>query len=89
MKKFGTTLRLEEWFSNSYAEYQILCNKTDINVIDEVQKKSEEIFTLMNIGNMTLTEINTLTDKERYFLSKWFLEKAKNEIEIYKNKFKK
>lgn len=60
--------------------------KTNVDTIDEVQKKSEEIFTLMNVGNMSLTEINTLTDKERYFLSKWFLEKAKNEMEIYKSK---
>lgn len=40
--------------------------------MDEEQKKSEEIFILMNIGKMTVTEINTLTDKERFFLSKWF-----------------
>jgi hypothetical protein len=57
--------------------------------MDEEQKKSEEIFTLMNIGKMTVTEINTLTDKERFFLSKWFMEKVKNEEQMYKEKFKK
>jgi hypothetical protein len=57
--------------------------------MDEEQKKSEEIFILMNIGKMTLTEINTLTDKERFFLSKWFMEKVKNEEQMYKEQFKK
>ena len=57
--------------------------------MDEEQKKSEEIFILMNIGKMTVTEINTLTDKERFFLSKWFMEKVKNEEQMYKEQFKK
>ena len=57
--------------------------------MDEEEKKSEEIFILMNIGKMTLTEINTLTDKERFFLSKWFMEKVKNEEKMYKEQFKK
>jgi hypothetical protein len=57
--------------------------------MDEEQKKSEEIFILMNIGKMTVTEINTLTDKERFFLSKWFMEKLKNEEQMYKERFKK
>ena len=57
--------------------------------MDEEQKKSEEIFILMNIGKMTVTEINTLTDKERFFLSKWFIEKVKNEEQMYKEQFKK
>jgi hypothetical protein len=57
--------------------------------MDEGQKKSEEIFILMNIGKMTLTEINTLTDRERFFLSKWFMEKVKNEEKMYKEKLKK
>jgi hypothetical protein len=30
-----------------------------------------------------------LTDKERFFLSKWFMEKVKNEEQMYKEKFKK
>ena len=57
--------------------------------MDEEQKKSEEIFILMNIGKMTVTEINTLTDKERFFLSTWFMEKVKNEEQMYKEQFKK
>lgn len=57
--------------------------------MDEEQKKSEEIFILMNIGKMTVTEINTLTDKERFFLSKWFMEKVKNEEQMYKEQLKK
>ena len=36
-------------------------------------KKSEEIFILMKLGNMTITEINTLTAKERFLLSKQFM----------------
>jgi hypothetical protein len=52
--------------------------------VDEEQKKSEEIFILMNLGKMTVTEIKTLTDKERFFLSKCFMEKVKNEEQIYK-----
>ncbi len=47
---------------------------------DEV-KKSEEIFILMKIGKMTLSEINTLTDKERFYLSTWFVESLKKEDE--------
>ena len=57
--------------------------------MDEEEKKSEEIFILMNIGKMTLTEINSLTDKERFFLSKLFMEKVKNEEKMYKEQFKK
>lgn len=52
--------------------------------MDEEEKKSEQIFILMNIGKMTLTEINTLTDNERFFLSNLFIEKIKNEEKIYK-----
>lgn len=51
-------------------------------------EKAKEIFTLMTIGKMTVTEINSLTDKERFFLSKWFIEKAKLEEEFYNEKFK-
>lgn len=53
--------------------------------MEEEQKKSEEIFILINIGKMTVTEINTLSNKERFFLSNWFMEKAKNEEQIYKD----
>ncbi len=56
--------------------------------MDEEQKKSEEMFILMKIGKMTITEINTLTDKERFFLSKWFMEAAKKEEQMYKDKLK-
>ena len=34
--------------------------------------KCEEIFILMKIAKMTLTEVNTLTDNERFYLSKYF-----------------
>jgi hypothetical protein len=53
--------------------------------MEEEQKKSEEIFILINIGKMTVTEINTLSNKERFFLSNWFMEKSKNEEQIYKD----
>jgi hypothetical protein len=42
----------------------------------------------MDIGKMTVTEINTLTDNERFFLAKWFMEKVKNEEKMYKEQFK-
>ena len=55
---------------------------------DKEVEKAKEIFTLMTAGKMTVTEINSLTDKERFFLSKWFIEKAKLEEEVYSEKFK-
>lgn len=48
------------------------------------KEKAEEIFTLMILGKMNVTEINSLTDLERFYLSKWFIEKAKNEEKFYK-----
>lgn len=54
------------------------------NIMDEEQKKSDEIFILMNVGKMSVTEINTLTDKEKHFLSKWFMEKVSEEEKIWK-----
>jgi hypothetical protein len=48
-------------------------------IIEDENKKIEEIFILMKLGNMTLTEINTLSDKERFFLSRWFKEYHDNE----------
>ncbi len=57
-------------------------NKT----MNEEQKKSEEIFILMKIGKMTVTEINTLTDKERFFLSKWFKESLEEEQRAMKER---
>ena len=47
-------------------------------------EKAEEIFTLMILGKMNVTEINSLTDLERFYLSKWFIERAKNEKKFYK-----
>ena len=47
-------------------------------------EKAEEIFTLMVLGKMNVTEINSLTDLERFYLSKWFIERAKNEEKFYK-----
>jgi len=61
----------------------------EYTIINEEQKKSEEIFILMKLGKMTLTEINTLTDNERFFLSKWFMESAKNEEQALKEGLKK
>ena len=55
---------------------------------DKEIEKAKEIFILMTTGKMTVTEINSLTDKERFFLSKWFIEKAKLEEEVYNEKFK-
>ena len=50
------------------------------------QKKIEEIFILMSIPKMTLTEINTLTNNEKhYHLSKWFLEQNENQEKTMKN----
>lgn len=49
-------------------------------------KKSEEIFILMKLGNMTITEINTLTEKERFLLSDAFLKHAKKDEESLKLK---
>ena len=46
--------------------------------------KAEEIFTLMILGKMNVTEINSLTDLERFYLSKWFIKRAKNEEKFYK-----
>lgn len=68
--------------------YKYVKNYTNKKIMDEEQKKSEEMFILMKIGKMTVTEINTLTDKERFFLSKWFMEAAKNEEQMYKDKLK-
>jgi hypothetical protein len=56
--------------------------------MDEEQKKSEEMFILMKIGKMTITEINTLTDKERFFLSKWFKESLETEQRIMKERYR-
>lgn len=53
---------------------------------DKDLKKCEEIFILMNVAKMTLSEINTLTDNERFFLSKFFIDHHKKEEEDYKRK---
>lgn len=50
----------------------------------ETAKKCEEIYVLMNVAHMTLTEINTLTDKERLYLTRWFLQKYENEQRTYR-----
>ena len=52
-------------------------------------KKSEEIFILMKLGNMTITEINTLTSKERFLLADAFQRHAKEEWEAQKKAEKK
>lgn len=41
------------------------------------------------MGSIVAIWLNTLTDKERFFLSQWFNQLAKNEAEIYNNKSQK
>ena len=57
--------------------------------MDEEQKKAEEMFILMKIGKMTITEINTLTSKERFLLADAFQRHAKEEWEAQKKAEKK
>ena len=52
-------------------------------------EKAEEIFTLMILGKMNVTEINSLTDLERFYLSRWFREKKNLEEQFYREKIKK
>ena len=47
-------------------------------------KRCEEIFILIKLARMTLTEINTLSDEERSVLSQWFKESAEKERQILK-----
>ncbi len=47
-------------------------------------KKCEEIFVLIKLAKLTLTEINTLSDEERSVLSQWFKESAEEEKRIMK-----
>ncbi len=47
-------------------------------------KKCEEILILMKLAEMTLTEINTLSDGERAVLSHWFLENVEREQQMMK-----
>ncbi len=47
-------------------------------------KKCEEILILMKLAEMTLTEINTLSDGERAVLSQWFLENVEREQRMMK-----
>ena len=48
------------------------------------EKKINEIFILMKLGKMTLTEVNTLTHKERFYLSQFFYKYHKAEEELIK-----
>jgi hypothetical protein len=47
-------------------------------------KKCEEIFILIKLAKLTLTEINTLSDEERSILTRWFKESAEREQRIMK-----
>jgi len=79
---------VEKYYSeNGYfiGEYW-LPNKTKMSEEDKEVEKAKEIFILMTTGKMTVTEINSLTDKERFFLSKCFDEKAKLEEEVRRRK---
>ena len=51
------------------------------------QKKCEEIFILMNLAKMTLTEINTLTENERMYLSKSFMQQFEAEQKAIKRDY--
>jgi hypothetical protein len=53
-----------------------------MNNIEE--QRIQEIFLLMTLGKMTLTEINTLTDKQRIMLLQMFIDKLKKEEEFFK-----
>lgn len=57
-------------------EHAMLNNSKEVKTSTDNNDSSKviEIFTLMNQANMTLTEINTLTDKERTDLVKLFTE---------------
>ena len=39
----------------------------------------KETFILMKLGKMTLTEVKSLTEKERHYLSKFFVEHSESE----------
>jgi hypothetical protein len=47
-------------------------------------KKCEEMYILIKLAKMTLTEINTLSNEERSILSQWFKESAEREQRIMK-----
>jgi predicted nucleic acid-binding protein len=47
-----------------------------------VRSRVDSIFTLMYIGNMTLTEINTLTEEEASLLAERFLDVRREEISM-------
>jgi hypothetical protein len=47
-------------------------------------KKCEEIFVLIKLAKLTLTEINTLSDEERSILSQWFKENVEREQRMMK-----
>ena len=47
-------------------------------------KKCEEIFVLIKLAKLTLTEINTLSNEERSVLSQWFKESAEEEKRVMK-----
>jgi len=49
-------------------------------------KKCEEIFILIKLAKLTLTEINTLSDEERSILTRWFKESAEKERQILKQR---
>lgn len=70
---------LKELILDSFKEQKEIIEDKQKEIIEDENKKINEIFILMKLGNMTLTEINTLTDKERFFLSRWFKEYHDNE----------
>ena len=51
---------------------------------DEEIKKAQDIFTLIILAKMSLTEINTLTENERILLAGFFVEKAYEENKAMK-----
>lgn len=70
---------LKQIILDSFKEQKEIIEDKQKEIIEDENKRINEIFILMKLGNMTLTEINTLTDKDRFFLSRWFKECHDNE----------
>jgi len=77
-------------YGNLQHELFVICEIMDVIKIDDFEySNSEEIYILIELGKMSLTEINTLPDKEKFFLARFFLEKVKEEEKTSKEMFRK
>jgi len=85
------------WEENGFEYVSNILNSTTSIRIEETLigipsekeiKKSQDIFYLMVLAKMSLTEINTLTENERILLSEFFVEKSKKEEELIKKEHK-